>query len=421
VSIAAVHSSGIQILGPAATRVPLHPNLTRAWTDALLLSEVGDGLGYPWADGATGTLVLSVTNPTGQLLASQWITSGFAHRNPKVGTLAKPAVPVQVRTVALSYTALEGIKLDATRLETAGLPDADAIYEAAPDWEQNRIVLTVSRRSDALVNALAARYGTAAVAIRVEPRPVTVPTTRTHDYSWFYGGAIIDLDGHGCSSGFSWTDGATDYILTAGHCAAGGATTATTTDAGRVYVDTIGTNGAVTPNTRENWTNWVGTKLMTGDSTYRGDVALIRVDANKGVSPYIYSGAWPDETTAAAVRSMWTTVPVAGEQYCTGGSNTYALCGWGVDLVRINYRYSTTGEWALNVTKGLKNFGTSTNSGDSGGPVYTVNTDGTIQAKGIHSGGTAGPASCSEFSKCVQIFTDILLPYWGFPGWPKTL
>ena len=117
---------------------------------------------------------------------------------------------------------------------------------------------------------------------------------------------------------------------------------------------------------------------------------------------------------------MWTTVPVAGEQYCTGGSNTYAICGWSVNSVRINWQYGN-GEWALNVTKGLKSSGTSINGGDSGGPVYTVNDTGTIAAKGIISGGTTGPSSCSIFSQCVQIFTDILLPYYGFPGWLKTL
>ena len=281
-------------------------------------------------------------------------------------------------------------------------------------------MLTISRQSDPLINALAVRYGASAVAVRVAPRPFTLPATRTHDYSPFYGGAIIWTGYDGCSSGFSWNDSSTQYMLTAGHCAPNGASTVTTTDANFNYVDTIGSNNAIASGSRENWTTNTGTVLLPGDSTYRGDIALITLDSNKSAGAFIYSGAKPDETSASTVHNMWTTVPVAGEQYCTGGSNTYAICGWSVNSVRINWQYGN-GEWALNVTKGLKSSGTSINGGDSGGPVYTVNDTGTIAAKGIISGGTTGPSSCSIFSQCVQIFTDILLPYYGFPGWLKTL
>jgi len=117
---------------------------------------------------------------------------------------------------------------------------------------------------------------------------------------------------------------------------------------------------------------------------------------------------------------MWTTVPVANQLYCTGGSNTYAICGWQVTSVRINWQYPNL-ERARNVTEGLKWSGTSGNGGDSGGPVYTVNGDGSIAAKGIISGGTQGPSTCFNWAPCVQIFTDILLPYYGFPGWLKTI
>jgi hypothetical protein len=135
VSAAARHASGIEILGPAAAVSPVEQQLLQAWSDALLIAEAYDGLGYPWADTATGTLVLSTTSPAGEALANQWITSGLTHRNPKVGNLAKPAVPVRLRAVSLSYRQLEAIKFEATQLVAAGVPDADAIYEAAPGLE----------------------------------------------------------------------------------------------------------------------------------------------------------------------------------------------------------------------------------------------------------------------------------------------
>lgn len=327
-------------------------------------------------------------------------------------------MPVRVRQVSTSYRQLEDIKLDATRLVRAGLPDADLIYEAAPDWEQNRVVLTLSRYSDRLITALATRYGSNAVAVRVEPRSDVVPLSRDADYSPFFGGAIINTGSEGCTSGFPWHDATTNYMLTAGHCAPNGATSVRTTDANFNTIDWMATSNAIASGSGENWSSGVGTVLLPGDSTYRGDIAIIRISSSKSIDPYIYSG--PNTYNAASVHNMWTTVPVPGEQYCTGGSNTYALCGWGVSLVRINYFYASKNEWALNVTKGLKNFGTSGNGGDSGGPVYTVNGDGTIAAKGLISGGTTGPSSCSELSKCTNIFTDILLPYYGFPGWLYT-
>jgi hypothetical protein len=414
------HSSGIEILGPEVVPAMPDTKLVKAWSDAIFLAEYGDGLGYPWADTTTSTLVLSTTNAAGNRLANQWISSGVTHGNPKVGVLQKPSVPVRIRTVSRSYRDLEAIKLDATRLAREGLPDADAIYEAAPDWEQNRIVLTLSRESTPLLNSLAVRYGTSAIAVRIEPQPSTAPLTRTHDYTPFYGGAIIHTGYDGCSSGFSWTDGSTNYMLSAGHCAPNGADKVITTDANFNLVDTMGTNGAIASGTRENWTAGTGTSLFPGDSTYRGDVALIRVDSIKGADPYIYSGVYPDETSRSPVHNMWWTVPAQGEQYCSGGSNTYALCGWTVTHVRVNWYYTETHEWALNITKGQKSSSTSGNRGDSGGPVYTVNADGTIAAKGIISGGNVG-ISCNFFNPCVQFFTDILLPYYWFPGWLKTL
>lgn len=415
------HQTGIELVAHAqATVTPAEGDLLQAWSDALLIAELDDGLGYPWADTATGTLVVTVTSTAAEQLANRWIAGGVAHPNPKVGHIARPLVPVRLRTASLSYAALEGIKNDATRLVQAGLPDAEAIYQAAPDWEHNRVVLTMSRQSDALINALAARYGTTAVAVRVEPRPFTMPHqgTRSQDRSYFWGGAIINTGTHGCSSGFSWTDGTTGYMLTAAHCAASGASTVNTTDASGNVVEKM---GSITSGTRENWTNGVGTVSFPGDNIYRGDVALVQVDAGKNVGAAMYSGAYPDQTTATIVRSMWTTTPQAGQQYCTSGSNTYAMCGWSVDSVRTNYQYST-GEWGYNVTIGKKTSGTSTNLGDSGGPVYTVNGDGTIQAKGIHSGGTAGPSTCGSFwwQNCVEVFTDIVLPFQYFPGWLKT-
>lgn len=49
------------------------------------------------------------------------------------------------------------------------LPDGDAIYTIHPDTRRNATVITIDRLSDPLLRALAARYGTAAIVIRIDP------------------------------------------------------------------------------------------------------------------------------------------------------------------------------------------------------------------------------------------------------------
>jgi hypothetical protein len=403
--------SGIQLVGAESKSIGPAPDaqLTEAWTALLHLAEGGNDLGYPWIDVTRHQVVAGVTNAAGYSAIDRWKSGGAAARNPRIGALPRPSVIVATRDVSVGFDTLEGVKNDATRLVQAGVPDADAIYQTEPDWEHDRVVLTISRPSPALMNALAVRYGTEMIAVRLEPRSITTPqSSRGADSSPFKGGAIISTGAHGCSSGFSWIDTySTHYMLTAAHCAPTGSASVTTS------VDTM---GSITSATRENWTDNTGTVYFTGDSTYRGDVALIQMSGKTG-DPKIYSAA--DTTTTTTVHSMWTTVPSNGESYCTSGSNTYAICGWVVDHSRINYLYAN-GEWVLNATKGLKTSGTSTNGGDSGGPVYTVDAQGTIAAKGIHSGGSYGPVGCYTGTPCVEIFTDILLPYYYFPGWLNT-
>ena len=55
----------------------------------------------------------------------------------------------------------------------ADVPGSNRIFSSEPDAEHNRIIYTTDRVSDALLRALAARFGTEAPAIRIERRPRT--------------------------------------------------------------------------------------------------------------------------------------------------------------------------------------------------------------------------------------------------------
>lgn len=68
------------------------------------------------------------------------------------------------------------------------------------------------------------------------------------------------------------------------------------------------------------------------------------------------------------------------------------------------------GTVARNVSWGTKG-GTCTTGGDSGGPTYTVRSDGAIAAECIHSGG----GGC-----CIELDSEIWDAYRAYPGWLHT-
>lgn len=149
---------------------------------------------------------------------------------------------------------------------------------------------------------------------------------------------------------------------------------------------------------------------MCGQTQQRGDIALIRISPGLLSSPNMYRGGF-GSTSWAIVKEMWYRSPQPGDQYCTGGATTGELCGWVTQQVGVNYTYAD-GEGARNIVIGTKT-APCLGSGDSGGPVYTVRSDGGIAAKGIISGGGVA-------SQCRNEYTDIYQALYGFVGWLAT-
>lgn len=399
------HASGLALLGARPTPQQLAEPLAKAWSDALWLARTNpDAMGYPWANPATGEVVISTTGPAANDLVRGFLAGSARTSGAKGVSLPAPRVPVRTRPVGRSLRELEFIKNDATTLVSAGVPDAALIYETAPDYENNRIIITVERQSDALFSALVARYGTDAVAVRVDAdRPKVRAVGRGDDSPPFFGGAKINSPNGPCSSAFAWyiTSSSTYAMLTAGHCAYNG---------GTVYNGNSSyTMGSVTQSSEENWNSGTGTVYFTGQSVYRGDLALVRITLyGTGSAADMYSGS--DNTTYSAVREKWYRSPSSGDQYCTSGYSSLVICGWTVSSVGINVQDSNTGEWWRNVTSGYRNGFTGLGSGDSGGAVYTVRTDNGIAAKGIIN--AAGPGIGTQWS----YFTDIWDAYYGLLG-----
>jgi hypothetical protein len=169
------HASGIALPTPLphCFGPPVYEPLAIAHINARLLAESHpNDFGYPWDDRAKRELVISVIGPNGEALTRAWMASG-ATFTPNGGAksefLAPPAVPVRFRTVTRSFAQLTKLQDDIIEALRSGTLDGAAVRSFGHDDEYNRMTIDVQYLSDAFAYALAARFGTEAVAIRVDP------------------------------------------------------------------------------------------------------------------------------------------------------------------------------------------------------------------------------------------------------------
>jgi hypothetical protein len=302
-----------------------------------------------------------------------------------------------------SFAALEHIKNDVMLLEGAGVPDGKYIISAQPDDRNNRVIVTINRRSDRLISALATLYGTKAVAIRVDTdaRRARRMLDRYSDIAPYSGGAYFRPPGTNCTLGFPWSEG----FVTAGHCIPNG---------GASYIENSGSSGPEIGRTYfgdENWSKGIGTVAFPGQTWPQGDIALIRQGDRSKVNAQILVGS------PQSYEKRWVTgvdYPGIGDRFCTGGANTGELCDWQVVETRVNAYYDDDSDGdvdavVLDMTRGLR-VGQDLIGGDSGGPVYAKQPDGTVWAMGIISG--SGP-----YGGYIQAyFTDIGIVENSLPG-----
>jgi len=293
----------------------------------------------------------------------------------------------------------------------------DKAYRSAGIWRteistaDGAVVVTVSSLTSDLAEHIVRSYGTEVVHVRIEKPAESSPASRPHDTNPYYGGALIGTPTGICTAGFPWVSGSTSMMVTAGHCYPSG---------GSVKIDGV-TLGSVTSGSRENWTNGTGTVYLSGQSTYRGDIGLITYSSGKTTTGRIYRGS-STSSTSAAVGQMWSRTAVNGDQFCTGGSQSGEICGWVVNKVGINFTYSTGEVLRHGVETYSRTSGPCVRPGDSGGPTYTVRSDGKVAAKGIISGAGGGGSDyiAGIFDPCRMWFTDIYDPYYAFPGVLRT-
>jgi hypothetical protein len=268
-----------------------------------------------------------------------------------------------------------------------------------PDQINGRLIVTIRRWDDALISALKERYGDR-VAVRIEDG-VAETAGRNSDSPPFWGGAKWTSPTKTCSTGFSWTANGSDAMLTAAHCISSG---------GNVSYPNFSNAGTVANASEENWNDGTGTVFYTGQSAYRGDVALIRYAGTKTSAPRIYNGG-PGTSTSTGVARMATRRRAFGDPVCTSGITTGVWCG-AVTGTAMNIQYigDPGGPWIRNAARAEAIGWTCPTHGDSGGPVYVNRDDGNVDAAGIFSGSL--PLGIS----CVTYFTDIWEPFTALPG-----
>jgi hypothetical protein len=166
------HRSGLAVVGPLPHCIapPFEP-LARAYSDARMLAEAyPDAFGYAWDDRVKRELVVSVASPDGERLARSWMATGATVKSgTKSAVLPPPSVPVRIRSVARSFAQLARLQDDIAAFTRAGVTETSANHMFGPDDEHDRVVIEVDHLTDALATALAARFGTEAIAIRVDP------------------------------------------------------------------------------------------------------------------------------------------------------------------------------------------------------------------------------------------------------------
>ena len=170
------HASGLALATPLPRCYgpPPYEPLVIAYQSARMLAESHpNDFGYPWDDRAKREVVVSITGPAGEALARAWMASGATYTPPgtiaKSTFLAQPVVPVRFRTVTRSFAQLTKLQDDIIEAFRAGTPASSGVRSFGPDDEYNRIVIDVQFLDDDFARELAARFGTEAIAIRVDP------------------------------------------------------------------------------------------------------------------------------------------------------------------------------------------------------------------------------------------------------------
>ncbi|MFD0971836.1 cellulose binding domain-containing protein [Plantactinospora endophytica] len=189
-----------------------------------------------------------------------------------------------------------------------------------------------------------------------------VERSRANDSGPFDGGAGIGFTTPGCTAGFGVRDADTDagYVLTAEHC------------------------GAIGSPWHVGWNTNTGTGTLVGYAVDSNDDHDTMIISTSVPDDHLYVGGQHDEVRAQVVG--WTEV-FPGQLLCQSGYTSAGEIGGPVCNLRVDFHYDDI-EDLVEATQ--LDGDEAARGGDSGGPVYAVNPDGTVLAAGTTTR-SAGP------------------------------
>jgi len=275
-------------------------------------------------------------------------------------------VPIVVRHVVHSQTQLLAVTdaINVDRLDWNAKSNTAALSTWGPDYGSNKVVVHLTNYSADVGAAIEAKYGSSLVSVATDGvvyRPAT--GTRKNDTTPWHGAALLctvaatNCYGAICTSWFSVYAGSTSIDLTSGHC---------------------GTHTWV------NGTNTVGGTSTMAYPNRNLDAQEINVSSNQA---YVFNSA----NSARRVAGKTTSGAVGG-LFCTDGYTDGEVCNVRIDSVNQTNCYDgqcTTGTVLAHQLNNIHAF----SGGDSGGPVYNTQGDGSVLARGmIDSNNASNPA-----------------------------
>lgn len=358
---AAIHST----VGAKGQGDPSEQELNQAAHDLTdLAQKLGEGFAYDFTDDDRYTMVLDPS-----------VKGREAETAREINNLDLP-VSVEIVDVCVALGDLDALKLQIDKTyEAEGIGDIG--IQISPALAQVTAEVSDSEFADTLRQTFGDR-----ISVVISQMSLT---SRETDNFPHYGGSRIWVascdDGQTtiaecgwCSSGFKMiSDGGNPFITTAGHCTAHNWNWRSGTPGGTSYL--VGT--------AQSLAHFPTTDIVRLDSpglTY----------ANK-----IYAS--PEQYSRTVTGSQ---NPVEGEYVCNGGTTSEQTCG--IKVREVNTDRIIDGYHFYHLARAHYN-DTSTNTvaqGDSGGPVFSREANGTATIQGSVTAATSVPSSdCETISK----------------------
>lgn len=183
----------------------------------------------------------------------------------------------------------------------------------------------------------------------------SAPTLRESDVPLYWAGGVMRTGNNFCSTGFAVHNGSTDWLLTADHCGNG------------------------------NWSNGDGSWNIGPSDRHAPYEDLQSVRAISGSGPFVWDGPGVGQAGQFDKPVVGSAATTWHDYYCASGAYNGAVCN--VQVTAMGRDIDMNGQQHFNMEEGTQiNNRSVSGSGDSGGPVFTLNSAYTVDyAVGILS------------------------------------